>query len=317
MKEIMQHLSRVAVALVAIAAAGVACAAYDFVDLEYPGAAGTQAFGINEKGLVVGLASFADGSQVGFVYDPKGETFTDLPSVPGCSLYASGINNAGVVIGGCDSGPDATEGFILNKGAYTLFSYPGFAHTYPRAISSTGLVSGYATDAASTTWVGFIYDPGRDAFTDITFPDPSLTVSFIIAQGINARGRAVGNVILTEPDLSVAFRGAFVREASGAVTLFEVNGLLAARARGINDPGVIGGYGTLAGGQIVGFVGTLPSLGGTQTMTDAELIAVPFAGVTDTFIEAIDNRGRLVGVWYDGAGGTHCFIATPRPKGHI
>jgi len=317
MQRVTHHLWRVIVALVAIAAAGVASAAYDFVDLEYPGATVTQAFGMNEKGLVVGTAAFADGSTVGFVYDPKGGTFTTIPSLPGCSLSALGINNAGVITGSCDTGPDTTQGFILNKGTYTRFAHAGLEHTYPRAISSTGLVSGYATDAAFSTFVGFIYDPARDSFTDITFPDPSLTVSSTIAQGINARGRLVGNVTLTEPDLSVAFRGAFLREPSGSVTLFEVSGLLAARARGINEPGLIAGYGTLAGGQAVGFVGTLPSLGGTQTMTNGELVAVPFAGVTDTYIEAIDNKGNLVGVWYDGSGGIHGFIATPRQKGHI
>jgi len=73
----------------------------------------------------------------------------------------------------------------------------------------------------------------------------------------------------------------------------------------------------MADGSAVGFVGTLPSLGGLQEMTDVELIMVPFSGATETYISAIDNSGRIVGSWEDDSGVCcrYGYIATPVRKG--
>jgi hypothetical protein len=314
MKNVVQHLTPVVVVLVAITTAALAGAAWDFVDLNYEGAVWVQVFGTNERGLVTGDAGFPDGSSVGFIYDPKGQTFTELPPLPGCEPGAMGVNNAGVITGGCGGSPNLSDGFILKNGTYTRFAYPSFAFSVPRAISSTGLVTGYAGEASDTTDVGFIYDPARGTFTDIDIPGRG---GRIIPQGVNARGRVVGNVVL---EYGSAYQGSpegeygFVREPGGALTLFRVNDEPTA-ARGINDSGVIAGFTWLADGPVVGFVGRLPSLGGFQEMTDAELIKVPFDGATYTVPEAIDNSGRVVGVWYDRSGGNHGFIATPVHKG--
>jgi hypothetical protein len=316
MKNVGHHLTRVVVVLVAIATADLAGAAYNFVDLNYEGTAFTliQVFGTNDKGLVAGLAGFADGPDVGWVYDPKTQTFTDLPPLSGYPLSAMGINDSGVIAGSCDIAPDLQEGFILKKGTYTRFAHPGFNHTLVRGIGKTGLVTGYATNDLDGAFVGFIYDPARGTFTDIAFPD---MYNWITAQGITAVGRAVGHVFLP-PDY--VYQGSpegsygFVREPSGPVTLFRVNGQ-PTKARGINDSGVIAGFIDLADGSSVGFVGRLPSLGGFQTMTDVELIAVPFTGATTTVIEAIDNSGRVVGQWSDVSNPYHGFIATPARKG--
>jgi hypothetical protein len=313
MQNVMHHLTRVVVALVAITTAGLACAAYNFVDLNYEATVNTQAWGTNDQGLVVG-AAWADGPSFGWVYDPKEQTFTDLPPLPGCGHFACGIANSGVIAGSCNFAPNLTEGFILKKGTYTRFAYPGFDHTEPRAISTTGLVTGFAGNQPNPTSVGFIYDPASGTFTDIAIPG----MYAIIPQGTNARGRVVGSVNLLP---GYAYEGSpqgrygFLREPSGAVTLFRVNGQPTA-ARGINDVGVIVGFiHGVDGGPYVGWVGTLASLGGFQTMTNAELITVPFAGATDTFTVAIDNIGRIVGTWVDGSGGNHGFIATPVRKG--
>ena len=314
MQRVVARVSRFLVALVGITTAGLPCAAYDFVDLTYEGAEWTQVFGTNDRGQVVGGAGFSDGLEVGWVYDPKEQTFTDLPPMSGCSSIAMGINNSGVIVGYCQIAPILQEGFILKKGIFTRFAYPGFERTYPRAIGVTGLVTGYAEDDDTDTSVGFIYDPARGTFTDIELPDTSMVVLQIIAQGINARGYVVGNVILMEPDESAFYWYGFVREPSGAVTLFQVNGQRT-RARGITAAGVITGWVVTEPGTRVGFVGRLASLGGFQEMTNVELIAVPFAGATSTVAEAIDNSGRIVGIWSDEYGGSHGFIATPVPRG--
>jgi hypothetical protein len=236
-----------------------------------------------------------------------------------------GINESGVIVGSIHivldpddpDDPGLDDGFILKHGTYTRFTHPGFNHTMVRGIGKTGLVTGYAEDDDAATFVGFIYDPKRGTFTDIAFPD---MYGYIIVQGITARGRAVGNVFLPTDYFYEESPGGsygFVREPSGAMTLFRVNGQ-PTYARGINDSGVIAGFTRVADGSAVGFVGTLPSLGGLQDMTDVELIAVPFAHATETVISAIDNSGRVVGNWEDDSGVCcrHGFIATPVRKGH-
>jgi hypothetical protein len=315
MRDAVHYLTRVIVVLAAIATAGLAGAAYNFVDLNYEGTVYTAAFGCNSEGLVVGAAFFEAGPGFAWVYDPKEQTFTELPPLPGCELGAWGITNSGVIAGSCYTTPYSEEGFILNHDTYTSFAYPGFPYTEPRAISSTGLVTGWAGDNDTGTYVGFIYDPKHGTFTDIAFPG---MYGWFTAQGINAHGRVVGSVWL---EFGYAYEGSpqgqygFVREPSGAVTLFRVNGQHTA-ARGINDSGVIVGFIHGAGGSpYLGFVGTLANLGGFQAMTNAELITVPFAGATYTLPVAIDNTGRIVGCWIDQSGNYHGLIATPVRKG--
>jgi hypothetical protein len=318
MQPVVHYLTRFVMALVAVTTAGLAYAAYDFVDLNYKHdeTAWIQVFGTNNKGLVVGGGGFTADTGFGWVYDPKEQTFTNLPPLSGYSCGAMGINNSGVIAGPCNIAPNREEGFILNKGTYTLFAHPGFDYTEPRAIGSTGLVTGFATnDLNGDSSVGFIYDPARGTFTDIALPG----MSVIIPQGINAHGRVVGSVWLQSGSAytgSPAGQYGFVRETSGAVTLFRVNGQ-ATLGRGINDAGVIAGFTWIPYARPVGFVGTLASLGGFQEITipDAELIRVPFYGAMDTYISAIDNNGRVVGQWIDVSGGYHGYIATPVPKG--
>ena len=313
MQNVVKHLTRVVVALVVVTSAGFASADFNFEDINFEGAEDLQLFGTNNKGLVAGTAYFADDSSIPFIYDSKRQTFAELPPLPECALSAMAISNSGTITGACSIAPILREGFILKHGSYTRFAYPDFERTLPRAISSTGLVTGYAEDDDTQTIVGFIYDPKRGTFTDIEIPDTSMIVIQIIAQGINARGWVVGNVILVEADWSATYKYGFVREPSGAVTLFQVNGQ-STRARGITDAGVIVGFTDLDGSR-VGFVGTLASLGGFQTMTDAELFVVPFAGAIWTIPEAIDNSGRIIGQWTDESGHLRGFIATPVRKG--
>ena len=322
MQNVVHHLIRFLAVLAVITTAALATAAYNFVELTYEGAFWIQPFGTNDKGLVAGSAGFPDGSEVGFVYDPKEQTFTELPPLPGCRLYAMAINNAGVIAGDCSVSPNRNEGFILKRGTYTRFAYPGFAYTKPRAIGSIGLVTGFAGKDPDQTDVGFIYDPARETFTSIAI-DGMSGLGFNTAQGVNARGRVVGNFFL---ESGSAYPGSpegsygFVREPSGAVTLFRVKQPTWEQGfptwgRGINDSGVIAGFFQYPlSGFYAAFVGTLPSLGGYQEMTDAELILVPF-GVFATFFSAIDNNGRVVGSWIDAAGWPQGFIATPVPKG--
>ena len=63
--------------LLAIPAQLQAQAAYDYQAIDYPGAAGTQVWGINSRGLVVGNG-WAGLDDFPFVYNPRTGTFIDV-----------------------------------------------------------------------------------------------------------------------------------------------------------------------------------------------------------------------------------------------
>jgi len=314
-----QQLSRAVVALAAMTIAGLALAAWNFVEISYDGATATSVFGSNDRGFAVGFSGLPDGTSVSWIYDSRAQAFIDLPPWPDHTPIAMGINSAGVITGFVHIVTDPTdpadpgvhEGFILKNGIYTTFSYPGHEHTYPRGIGRTGLITGYTLDDDTGETIGFIYDSSRLTFTDIVFDG----MVQIIPQGINARGRVVGSVYLGPGS---AYAGSppgqygFLRESSGATTLFRVDGK-ATRARSINDAGAIAGFVQMTSG-LQGFIGRLTSLGGYQVITNAEFVAFPSAGAQHTYIESIDNSGRIAGSWVDIDGIGNGFVATSAPK---
>lgn len=305
---------------------GISCAfpiqaaSYEFTIIDYPGteAGFTSISGINNKGEIVGTASVDNISFIPFVYNIKKKVFTPLPNAPGgLNTFALGINEPGVVVG--SAGDETfTSGTILDKGAFTIFSHPGSSFTEARAISNSGLVTGYANDTAANLF-GFIYDSAANGFIDF-LPSPVLT----IAQGINGRGQVVGGVFL---DANEAYLGSpaghygFLREKRGSITLFRVNDVVArsgTRARGITDSGRITGFFfDPATANFRGFVTpkSLARAPGFQSLTipASGLLDVP--GAANTFPQGIDNSGRIAGGWSEADGTSRGFLATPLKKG--
>lgn len=306
----IQRLTGRLVLALSLAGTSLAACAYDFVIIDPPGGQFTSLSGLNGSGTAVGSTIFADDTSASFRYEVRTGSSSPLPAGPGgLEFIALGINDAGIVAGALGDA-DVSQGAILDKrGSYTTFTIPGFASTTPRAIGPTGLVSGHAITGPGD-WSGFLYDP-RTGDTVIFFAG-SLQV---IPQGINARGQLVGSVVLAADG---AYPGSppgqygFVREPDGSITLFRVNGQ-ATRARGISDAGTITGFVGAPGP--VGYTVATPTGGGYRDLTvpSDKLFAVP--GAVQTFPQAIDNQGRIVGSWIGGDGVQRGFVATPTSKG--
>ncbi|MGZ5078549.1 MAG: hypothetical protein ACXWHZ_03275 [Usitatibacter sp.] len=265
-----------------------ALAAYVFNTISYPGALLTDVRGITNTGRIAGYASFDGISNFSFTY--AGGSFTILPAhVSQPSVL--GINDAGVVVGSTVTTPK--QAFIYDGVSYTFFSRPGWTNTEARAISNTGLVTGWSYEEDATLGFtassGFIYDPVSHAFTDIPIPGSVFT----IAQGINLAGQVVGSARLADG------QHAFLRQPSGSITLFRI-GTFPTRARGINDFGLMTGF-LEDGGVETGFVAD--SLGFQE-------LAVPGADLTAG--EGINNAGQVSGLFYPGgSANSRGFIATP------
>jgi hypothetical protein len=332
MKSVTQRCIQLLLVMVGIVGSFAAQAAYEFTNVDPPGATFTQLWGINNSGRAVGNAATGTGD-ISFLHDSKKGSYTILaPYSDPAELL--GINESGVTVGISDDG-NVYSGLIRSKaGGYTSFSHPDCVNTHGRAVSTTGLVSGYADTCTIGAYsVGFIYDPASDTFTDF-LPSP-----ITIAQGINGRGQVVGSTRLPP---NGAYPGspsgtyAFLRESNGTISFFRVNSQ-STRARGITDSGRIVGFFTdIDTGLDHGFVGSLAGLPGSgQNIPDVELLDVPSSWATpdyviiSTFPQGINDAGVIVGGWTEclaavvavslngcnapGNSKFHGFIATPVP----
>lgn len=310
-----------AVALAAIAAPAFAQVTYVYDNVAVP-QSGTGSFisGLTDSGDAI--VNGGNGTQ--YIYSPA-SGLSALPEPSVASGYQGGtigygINNNGVVVGSACNCPGTSsgtveQGFILQNGSYTFFSYPGATNTIARSITASGLVTGYDNVSG-----GFLYNPSTGAFSAIYPPgtiSPNLSYAttignsqvFTPAQGITATGQIVGSALLTannpgfNPNTSTGFFSGYVyNQTSNTYSVFQVDGD-STQARGINNSGVITGF-VVVGSTTDGFVGS----GGTfQLLSDASANA-------GTFGEAINSSGQIAGV-YQIATTTGVeqlgFIATP------
>jgi uncharacterized membrane protein len=288
----------------------------DFPGVDYSAGGYTQLSGINNDGSVVGIAQIdASSPVIPFRYDIKRHRFTRLPEYdtgPTSYTLADGINNSGTIVGGESRDGGTKEfAFVLKRGDFELLSRPGsHKFTEARAVNAHGLISGYALNDSDGTYSGFIYDPVSDEWTDVL---PSFVT---IAQGLNSHDELVGNVYENAGVVCGACQAGpygFFRAPGGFVAIFAVNGVATA-ARGITDAGTITGYLTIDDGNVYGFVIPSPKRDGFQTVNVPAKDWVRFPGATGTFPEGISDDGTIAGLWTDGSGTIHGFIAAPRSK---
>ena len=112
-----------------------------YTQIDFPGAAVTEATGINKAGEIVGAYVDATGGH-GFLL--KGGTYTTI-DYPGVQFsYAEGINDKGKIVGLAEP-----IGYLYDVATqtFTTVQYPGAAFTYPFAINNAGTIGGAFEDA--------------------------------------------------------------------------------------------------------------------------------------------------------------------------
>lgn len=118
---------------------------------------GPVAWGINDKGDVVGTYVDVNGSRHGFLLS-KG-TYTTL-DVPGAiQTVAEGINNAGEIVGEWNDAESNRHGFVFRKGIYTPVDVPEATATAAFSINSHGQIVGLYNDDKGTH--GYLATPTR------------------------------------------------------------------------------------------------------------------------------------------------------------
>jgi probable HAF family extracellular repeat protein len=185
---------------------------YSFTTFNAPGATGfgTNAFGINDSGQIVGFF-FDAGNTTTHGFLDTGGSFTTINAPGAIDTYAYGINDSGQIVG---SFVDAlgSHGFVDTGGSFT---------TLPRVatgINNSGQIVGSFG----------LYTGG--SFTAINVPGASSTS----ASGINNSGQIVGSFNFP--------MGQGFLDMGGSFTTIDVPGFCCTFAQGINDDGQIVGW---------------------------------------------------------------------------
>lgn len=154
-----------------------------YTDISVPGHLHTLPIKIAASGVIVGC--FHD---TNFLQDMRGyvqrrdqvSSFELLPST-----MHNGVARGGRLIAGISfDSPTVVHGYVLDRGAYTQFDFPGATFTQAWDVNPSGKVVGYFNPVTSH---GFSRD--RDGFTQIDVPGASWTRIF----GINPQGDMVGS----------------------------------------------------------------------------------------------------------------------------
>ena len=193
----------------------------------HPGFNQTVPRGIGSTGLVTGFATndYNRVGQIGFIYDPVLDAFTDITFSGGINVFAQGINANGQIVGSVNfpavggaypGSPRGRYSYLREPdGSTTLFRVNGLP-TSARGVNDAGLITGFVTgaDGAVTGFVAIL--PGRSGYQAVTVPAAQLFgvpgLNDPAPQAINNGGRIVG---VGAVDADGFFQGGFVGTPSG------------------------------------------------------------------------------------------------------
>jgi probable HAF family extracellular repeat protein len=255
---------------------------YNFLTVDYPGAAYSFVLGSNGKTDVGGF-QFDPSSSAGQPFVHTAAKYTTI-LIPGAkSAWLAGINSIGVMCGGYLDDSNVVHGFTYAGGIAAPFDPPGSVYTSVRDINDAGDLAGTYVDDSGTH--GFVRIGG--VFTTVNFPgDFGAYMS-----GINNLGQAVGLWLD-----SGYYPHGFVW-SNGVFTNLDFPGALGTTARGINDAG-----------KIVG--DTFDANSGHGFLYDGGFKTIDIVGAKFTVPEHIDNLGHITGSYVDALNEYHGF------KGH-
>jgi probable HAF family extracellular repeat protein len=277
-------------AVLLLSSASFVLAQGTYTQFDVPGASGvgTQPFGIDSAGDVVGYYEDASGNNHGFLLSNGIYTTIDYPGSIG-PTFAFGINDLGQIVGDTTVSGGTTVAFIydVDRGTFKTFSYPGSPQTFATEINNLGVIVGYYYQEEGNTSVPIGFEYKNGTFLQVLpygWFDSDLS-------GINNLGEAVGGGIgVKQPGYFLFKYGEFRKQNIPAPS---------ASANGINDAGALAGS-YLQSGVFMGFV-----------YADGTLQTLAFPGSTGTGASDINNSGEVVGGFTVGNNFGHGFTWTP------
>jgi probable HAF family extracellular repeat protein len=273
---------------------GTAALTLTFGMIDFPGQPATTAFGVNDKGAIVGEYY---GQTANNSFYLKGTNFIEF-AYPGAAwTQAEAINDSGVIVGvaGMFAGDTEGFGFVLDNKTFTAINYPGAAATLAFGINKHGEIAGEFDTGSEGSYTKTGYLLSKGAFTVIAVPGAVDTIAY----SINDSGAIVGTYLASDGSTH-----GFLYQ-SGIYTTIDYPGVYSQNElSGINDSGMmVGAY-----GEGVQFGHAFIYQSGQFTNAD-----VPFGPPALIDPGAISNNGVIVGAYLDNSGTTYGYEATITP----
>jgi hypothetical protein len=264
-----------------------------------------QLLGINQFGLISGY--FGSGMKghpnKGYLLRHDGMGGYIRENFPGSAqTQVTGLNDNGVTVGFWANSQGANFGFYRTRGGhFHTADYPAGNLASPRVdqllgVNDQELAVGFYNDKAGNSH-GYSYSLISHRYRRIKVAG----ASSVTAAAVNGQGDVAG----FETDSSGNVDG-FLKLNDGRVITLDVPGASMTQAFGVNDGDVVvGAYqvGTGTSAMSHGFIWA-PGFG-FQNVDDP-------SGGGATFVNGINDHGRLVGFYTDAAGNTDGFLTTPQ-----
>jgi probable HAF family extracellular repeat protein len=267
---------------------------FRFRTIDFPEATATQAFGINERGDVVGDYTDAAGNVHGFLWSNGNFSSIDYPGAALTS--ARGINDAGEIVGAFSTAGDLDHGhgYRLQSGIYTQHDFPGSPDTDILGINESGDITG-SFGRKNQTEAGYLTNRGHYH----AFVVPGSAPNSTGPHGINDNLEVVG--FYTDAVDPNVVHG-FLKEGKQFTTI-DYPGAKTSGFFGINEHG-----------EMVGSCNCIDGSGHAFMFANGTFTVITYP-VANSFTKArgINDRQQIVGFYQSGqTGAQHGFIATPR-----
>ncbi len=260
--------------------------------IDYPGAAGTVVYGINDAGNVVGAFWMSDQTRRGFLLRDGQYTIIEYPGAAGTWAYR--INAQGDIAGTYSDSSKRQHGFVLSNGVFTAVDFPGADQTMLYGFNSKGDATGmYFANGSTSKHYGWAMIWGR--FLSIDHPLPNdMSCGTWIGDG----GEVAGHV----QEKNGAYHG-YIWKDGQFISLFEFEGgskwTFWDGPAEINATGDIAGTYTDARGKQRGFF-----------LRGSAITSFDVPGSLSTRVMSMNRFGRIAGLFVDGDGVNHGFVTS-------
>lgn len=284
------------------------------------GSTNTVIRGINNAGVAAATIQTTGGDDRAALLTTGGAT--QLGGLAGfAAAGALGINNNGVATGyalasGANVGVEGSLPVVTNAtpqqavvwaaGVATALSNGGgaIANSTGVAINDAGQVAGIARLPTNQTRAVSWASNG-----DLTILPLAAGFNSSRARAINANGDVAGQVTGTVDGVFNLFGAVW---SSGALTVLPSFGAFSSTTRGINDAGIVVGWGADQLSENVNIVGQIWTLsGGTYTLTLLDSLVINLGGWQTYAPQAINDAGQIVGLGIDPTGVSRAYLLTP------
>lgn len=259
---------------------------YAFQTLDFPGAALTIVWGLDDFGDMAGQYAMPGGvSHAMTIHHGKFKALDPARLGTGFSA-AGGPTDLGETFGGYTDDAGVQHGFVIRGDRFERVDFRGHVNANIDGMDISGSYVAVYWDA-DKIYHGMLGRHGNEIPFDVDGARDTYPL------GLNVAGESVGYW-----DIDGVTTHGYLRHANGRVEVLDMPGAAATVAFAVNDCGQVAGYYTERSGALHGFV-----------RTGATFRQIDMPGAVATIVTTINNRDSVAGEYFDAAGVRHGFVA--------